>query len=168
MGLFSMKLESLNKLFIHELKDLYDAEHQITSALPKMIEKCNVSELQEALQEHLDVTDEQIGRLERCFQLLNEKATRGNCRGMKGIIAEGSDLLSTGGEGAVLDAGIIASCQKVEHYEIAAYGAVRTYAELLGKHDIAQLLDQTLQEEKNADRALSAIARNVNIEAKAA
>jgi ferritin-like metal-binding protein YciE len=168
MGLFSLKLESLQQLFVRELRSLYDAENQITEALPKMIENATVPELKEALEEHLDVTNQQITRLDRIFTLLQEKASGETCRGIKGIISEGSDLLSTGGEPNVIDAGIIAAAQKVEHYEIAAYGTVRTYAELLGNSEISQLLEQTLDEEKEADTTLNSIAGNVNIEAKAA
>jgi ferritin-like metal-binding protein YciE len=168
MGLFSLKIESLQQLFVRELRSLYDAEQQITEALPKMIDKATVSELKEALEEHLDVTEQQITRLERIFGLLSEKVSRETNRGIKGIISEGSDLLSTGGERNVLDAGIIAAAQKVEHYEIAAYGTARTYAELLGKTEVAQLLQETLDEEKDADSTLSDIANSVNVEAKAA
>lgn len=168
MGLFSMKLESLQQLFVKELRDLYDAEQQITKALPEMIEGATVSELKQALQHHLDVTRGQIARLDRIFGLLQQKSSGETCRGIKGIISEGSDLLSTGGERGVIDAGIISAAQKVEHYEIAAYGTVRSYADLLGKREISQLLQQTLDEEKDADSTLNSIAQNVNIEAKAA
>jgi ferritin-like metal-binding protein YciE len=168
MGFFSMKLENLQQLFVKELRDIYDAEQQITEALPKMIEGATVGELKDALQEHLDVTREQISRLDRIFAMLQQKASGETCKGMKGIINEGSDLLSTGGGDNVIDAGIISAAQKVEHYEIAAYGTVRTYAELLGKREIAQLLQQTLEEETDADSTLTNIASNVNIEAKAA
>lgn len=168
MGLFSLKLASLQQLFVKELRDLYDAEQQITKALPEMIESATVPELKQALQNHLDVTRGQITRLDRIFGILQQKSSGETCRGMKGIISEGSDLLSTGGESGVIDAGIISSAQKVEHYEIAAYGTVRTYAELLGKREISQLLQQTLNEEKEADSTLNSIAQTVNVEAKAA
>lgn len=168
MGFFSLKLENLQQLFVKELHDLYDAENQITEALPKMIASATARELQCALGEHLDVTREQIARLERVFGLIQQKASRETCRGIKGIISEGSDLLSTGGERGVIDAGIVAAVQKMEHYEIAAYGTVRSYAELLGFREISQLLQQTLDEEKAADSTLNNIARNVNVEAKAA
>lgn len=168
MGLFSLKLENLQQLFVRELRSLYDAEQQITEALPKMIDKATVGEVRDALQEHLQVTEEQITRLERIFGLLQQKVTRETNRGIKGIISEGSDLLSTGGEPNVIDAGIIAAAQKVEHYEIAAYGTARTYAELLGKQEVAQLLQETLDEEKEADSTLNELANSVNVEAKAA
>ncbi len=168
MGLFSLKLESLQQLFVKELRDLYDAEQQITNALPKMIDSATVPELKQALQNHLDVTRGQIARLDRVFGMLQQKSSGETCRGIKGIISEGSDLLSTGGERGVIDAGIISAAQKVEHYEIAGYGTVRSYADLLGKREIAQLLQQTLEEEKEADSTLNSIAQSVNIEAKAA
>ena len=168
MALFSMKLETLQNLFVEQLRDLYDGEEQITKALPKMIEKAEHSELKDALQEHLDVTRQQIRRLEQIFQMLGEKASGKTCKGMKGVIAEGEGLMSEAEDPSVLDAGIIASAQRVEHYEIAGYGTVRTYAQLLGRADIANLLQQTLDEEKEADQTLSQIAQSVNVEAKAA
>jgi ferritin-like metal-binding protein YciE len=168
MALFSMKLETLQNLFVEQLRDLYDGEQQITKALPKMIEKANHNDLKDALQEHLDVTREQIRRLDQIFNMLGEKASGETCKGMKGVIAEGEGLMSDAKDSSVLDAGIIASAQRVEHYEIAGYGTVRTYATLLGRKDIAELLQQTLEEEKEADQALNDIAESVNIEAKAA
>lgn len=168
MGFFSLKLESLQQLFVKELRDLYDAEQQITEALPEMIKSATVGELKSALQEHLEVTRQQIARLERIFGMIQQKASRTTCRGIKGILSEGSDLLSTGGESGVIDAGIIGAAQKVEHYEIAAYGTVRSYADLLGYREASQLLQQTLAEEKAADSALNNIAQSVNVEAKAA
>jgi len=168
MALFSMKVENLEELFIEQLRDLYDGEQQITKALPKLIEKATDSRLQEALQEHLDVTREQIRRLEQIFQILGEDADGETCKGMKGVIAEGDDVVGDAEDNAVRDAVIIASAQRVEHYEIAGYGTVRTYAGLLGQAQIAQLLEQTLMEEKEADQTLNQIAESVNIEAKAA
>jgi ferritin-like metal-binding protein YciE len=168
MALFSMKLETLQNLFVEQLRDLYDGEQQITKALPKMIEKANHNDLKDALQEHLDVTREQIRRLDQIFNLLGEDASGETCKGMKGVISEGESLISDAKDASVLDAGIIASAQRVEHYEIAGYGTVRTYARLLGRNDIAELLQQTLDEEKEADQTLNEIAESVNIEAKAA
>lgn len=168
MALFSMKLETLQNLFLEQLRDLYDGEMQITKALPKMIEKAKHDNLKRALQEHLDVTREQIRRLDEIFRMLGKEASGETCKGMKGVIAEGEDLISDAKEPSVLDAGIIASAQRVEHYEIAGYGTVRNYARLLGRNDMAQLLEQTLQEEKDADKTLTQIAESVNIEAKAA
>ncbi len=168
MALFSMKLENLQQLFLKELRDLYDAEKQITDALPKMIDAAKYPELKNALQQHLSVTKQQISRLDRIFQMMNEKASGETCKGMKGVIKEGDEIVSQGGDPSTVDAGIISAAQRVEHYEMAGYGTVRTYAELLGKREIAQLLQQTLNEEKEADETLSNIARNVNLEAKAA
>jgi len=168
MALFSMKLENLQQLFVKELRDLYDAESQITDALPKMIEAASHPELKNALQEHLHVTKQQISRLDRIFQTLQEKPTGETCKGMKGLLKEGDDIASGGGDPSTVDAGIISAAQRVEHYEMAGYGTVRTYAELLGQPEIANLLQQTLDEEKQADEALTEIATSVNVESKAA
>jgi len=168
MALFSMKLNNLQQLFVKELRDLYDAENQITDALPKMIDAATNGELKDSLQEHLDVTRQQIARLEQIFQSLNEKPTGETCKGMKGLIKEGDEIISTGGDPSTVDAGIISAAQRVEHYEMAGYGTVRTYAQLLGQSQIAQLLQQTLDEEKEADETLTEIAGSVNVEAKAA
>jgi ferritin-like metal-binding protein YciE len=168
MALFSMKLENLQQLFVKELRDLYDAENQITDALPKLIEAAHNSELKSALQEHLQVTEQQISRLDQIFQKLNQKATGETCKGMKGVIKEGDEIVSAGGDPSTVDAGIISAAQRVEHYEMAGYGTVRTYAELLGQTEMAELLQQTLDEEEEADQKLSQIASSVNVEARAA
>ena len=168
MALFTMKLENLQQLFVQELRDLYDAETQITDALPKMIEAAHYDQLKNALQEHLDVTRQQIDRLDQIFDILGEDASGQTCKGMKGVIKEGDEIISQGGDNATVDAGIISAAQRVEHYEMAGYGTVRTYAELLGQQEIAQLLQETLDEEKEADETLTQIARSVNVQAKAA
>jgi ferritin-like metal-binding protein YciE len=168
MALFSMKLENLQQLYLKELRDLYDAENQITDALPKLIDAAHNSELKSALQEHLDVTENQIARLEQIFQMLNEKPGGETCKGMKGVIKEGDEIVSAGGDPATVDAGIISAAQRVEHYEMAGYGTVRTYAKLLGQEQHANLLQQTLDEEEEADETLTQIASTVNVEAKAA
>lgn len=168
MALFTMKLENLEQLFLQELRDLYDAEDQITKALPKMIEAAHYDQLKDALQEHLDVTRTQIQRLDQIFTILGEDATGQTCKGMKGVIKEGDEIISQGGDAATVDAGIISAAQRVEHYEMAGYGTVRTYADLLGQQQISNLLQQTLDEEKEADETLTEIARSVNLEAKAA
>ncbi len=168
MALFSMKLENLQQLFVKELRDLYDAEQQITDALPKLVEAANSPELKNALQEHLAVTEQQISRLDKIFEMLSEDQTGETCKGMKGLLKEGDDIVSAGGDPSTVDAGIISAAQRVEHYEMAGYGTVRTYAELLGQQEMASLLQQTLDEEKEADQTLSQIASGVNVESKAA
>ena len=168
MPLFSMDLNSLRDLFIDELRDLYDAETQITEALPKLIEKAHYPELKSALQEHLEVTRGQIARLEQIFGRLSEKPTGETCKGMKGLIKEGDDMAGRDGPPSVIDAAIISAAQRVEHYEMAGYGTVRTYANLLGESEFANLLQQTLDEEKEADETLTEIAKTINVQAKAA
>ncbi len=168
MALFAVDIDNLQELFVEQLRDLYDGEEQITKALPKLIEKANSSQLKQALQEHLDVTRVQIQRLDQIFQRMNEKSSGETCKGMKGIITEGDDLVSKAGDPGVMDASIIAACQRVEHYEIAGYGTVRTYAQLLGKQEAARMLEQTLNEEKEADSTLNKIAESANVEAKKA
>lgn len=164
-----MKLESLHELFVEELQDLYSAENQIIEALPDMIEEASSTELKNALQQHLEQTRGQVRRLDQIFSQLSGADKEGKtCKGMKGIIKDNQDLLDTDAEPEVLDAGMIAGAQRVEHYEIAGYGTVRTYAQLLGRQDWAQLLEQTLNEEKQADQKLNQIANRINIEAKAA
>jgi ferritin-like metal-binding protein YciE len=168
MALFSMDLQSLKDLFIDELRDLYDAENQITEALPKLIEKAQHTELKSALQEHLEVTRGQIRRLDTIFQRLKEKPTGETCKGMKGLVKEGDDMATRDGDSSVIDAAIISAAQRVEHYEMAGYDTVRTYADLLGENEFANLLQQTLDEEKEADKTLTEIAKTINIKARAA
>jgi ferritin-like metal-binding protein YciE len=164
-----MKLENLHSLFVEELQDLYSAEQQIIEALPDMIEEASSPDLKSALQNHLEETRGQVRRLDQIFSQIPKADKEGKtCKGMKGIIKDNQDLLDTDAEPEVLDAGMIAGAQRVEHYEIAGYGTVRTYAELLGRKDWAQLLEQTLQEEKQADQKLNGLASRINIEAKAA
>src|SRR5436190_16787315 len=138
--------DSMEKLFIDELKDIYNAEKQITRALPKMAKSAESPELQQAFTKHLKETEGQIQRLERIFQELGQAVRGKKCKGMEGLIEEGKEKMEEE-EGPLLDAALIASAQKVEHYEIAAYGCLRTYAELLGLSQAEQLLQQTLQEE---------------------
>lgn len=164
-----MKLENLHSLLVEELQDLYSAENQIIEALPDMIEEASSPDLKNALQQHLEETRGQVRRLDQIFsQLPNVKKDGKTCKGMKGIIKDGQDLLDTDAEAEVLDAGMIAAAQRVEHYEIAGYGTVRTYAQLLGRKDWAQLLEQTLNEEKQADQKLNMLSNHINVEAKAA
>jgi ferritin-like metal-binding protein YciE len=159
-------MEALHKLLQNELEDLYDAEQQILKALPKMIEASSSSELQRALKEHLQATQNQVTRLEQAFQQLGEKARKKPCKGMAGIIAEGAEVLEEDLEDSTMDAGIIGAAQKVEHYEIASYGTARTLAQTLGNTRVAQLLEETLDEEKEADQLLTQIAESsINAEA---
>lgn len=152
------KLESLHDLFIEELKDTYDAEHQITKALPKMIKAAQTPELRAAFEEHLTQTENQIARLEQVFGLLNEKPARKTCAGMKGIIAEGDEQMKEDMAGTLLDVALIASAQRVEHYEIAAYGTLCALSRQMGHEDCADLLDQTLEEETATDEKLTLLA----------
>lgn len=160
-----MKLNSLRELYMEQLKDLYDAEHQIIKALPKMIEAAQAEELKDALNEHLDITKEQASRIEQIFKNLGEKPKGEKCKGMQGVIQEGNDLVSKIENEDLRDAAIIASAQRVEHYEIAGYGTARTYAELLGEQDARELLQQTLNEEEEADQVLTNLAGDINTEA---
>ncbi len=160
------KLESLNDLFIDELRDLYNAENQLVKALPKMARAAESRDLRSALEEHLNQTKAQIQRLDKVFQSLDVPERGKECAGMKGIIREGQELLKEKASPAVKDAGIITAAQKTEHYEIAGYGSVCTFAEQLGYRDQAELLKQNLNEEKKADELLTKIAeRHINKEA---
>jgi ferritin-like metal-binding protein YciE len=160
-----MEMESLRDLFVEQLKDLYSAENQIIKALPKMIKAASSEELKSAFQEHLEQTKGQVERLDQIFEELDESPRGKKCKGMEGLIAEGKELLEEDAEEDVLDAGLIASAQHVEHYEIAGYGCVRTYAQLLGMDKAAKLLQQTLDEEKETDELLSGLAENINVQA---
>jgi len=161
-----MKLETLRDLYIEELKDLYDAEHQLLKALPKMAKAANSAELQSAFEEHLDITNGHVVRLEQIFDRLGVRPKGKKCEAMKGLIQEGKHMMEMDGADDVVDAGLIAEAQKVEHYEIAGYGCVRTYAELLGHDEDADLLQQTLDEEKEADEKLNDLAKStINVEA---
>jgi ferritin-like metal-binding protein YciE len=161
-----MELNTLQDLFMDVLKDTYDAEHQITKALPKMAKAASTPELKAAFEEHLLQTEGHIVRLEQVFEAQGKKATRKSCKGMKGLIEEGSELIKEDAEPTVLDAGLIAAAQKVEHYEISAYGTLLAYANLLGANDAVALFRQTLDEEKQTDENLSELAESsINIEA---
>jgi ferritin-like metal-binding protein YciE len=160
-----MALESLNELLLEQLRDLYDAEHQLIKALPKMAEASNSDELRQAFEEHLEQTRGHAERLETIFENLGEKAKAKKCKGMEGLIKEGSETMEEDMDEDVKDAGIIAAAQRVEHYEIAAYGTARTFATLLGDREAASLLEQTLEEEKETDARLTEIAEQINVEA---
>jgi ferritin-like metal-binding protein YciE len=175
MALFSRKLENLQQLFLKELRDLYDAENQITEALPRLVEAAHHPELKNVLQEHRYITRQQIARLDRIFEVLNEKPTGEACKGMKGLLKEGEEMASADGDPSTIDAGIITAAQRVEHYQIAVYGAVRayaelmrTYVELLEQQEMACLLQETLDEKKEADATLTNIASSVNVKSKVA
>lgn len=159
------KLKSLDELYAHELRDLHSAERQITKALPKMAKAANSEELREAFEEHLEETGQQIDRLEKVIQKLGVKPTGLKCKGMEGLLEEGEEMLQAKDKGdpQVLDAALIGAAQRVEHYEIAAYGTVMALAKQLGRQDDLEVLRQTMEEEKSADRKLTQIAeRQVN------
>lgn len=160
-----MKPKSLRELYVEQLRDLYDGEQQIIKALPKMIDAAQAEELQDALNDHLEVTKEQSSRLEQIFKNLGEKAKGEKCKGMQGIIQEGDDLIGEIDDENLRDAAIIASAQRVEHYEMAGYGTARTFAELLEEQEAKDLLQQTLNEEEEADQILTNLAGDINSEA---
>lgn len=153
-----MKMKTLKDLLVHEIKDIYSAEKQLLKALPKMAHAAASPELQQALEDHWEETKGQVERLESIMSELEIGTRVPKCEAMEGLLEEGKNLLEEDIDPQVLDAAIISSCQRVEHYEIAAYGSARTFAELLGMSEIAQTLQQTLDEEGNADKKLTEIA----------
>lgn len=155
----------LEELFIKELKDVLWAEEALMDALPRMIDAAESEDLKDAIEDHLAQTEEHINRVEEIFHLLEMEPEAKKCIAMKGLISEAEHLIDDFEDGPVKDAGIIAAAQKVEHYEIASYGTMRTYASLLGYEDIEEILQQTLDEEKEADRLLSELADSINIDA---
>jgi ferritin-like metal-binding protein YciE len=157
-----MSVNTIEQLFVEELKDLYSAENQITKTLPKLIEAASSTELKAAFQHHLKETEGQIQRLEKTFQILGTNPKGVTCDGMKGILAEGAEMLQETKAGDIRDVALISAAQRVEHYEMAAYGTVRTYAQDLHRPEIVQLLQETLEEEKAADKKLTEISRAVN------
>ena len=156
-----MKLDTLQKLYINELRDLYNAENQLLKALPKMAKAASSQELKDAFEKHLEQTETHVERLEGIFQELDQNPKGKTCHGVKGLIEEGSEILAEEGDASVLDAGIIVAAQKVEHYEIAGYGSVRTFAELLGQKKAAELLQTTLDEESEANELLTGLAESI-------
>jgi len=163
-----MALDSLHDLYVEELKDLYSAENQLLKALPKMAKAASAPELKAAFTEHLEVTRGQVGRLETIFADLGVSPKGKKCKAMEGLIEEGKEILEEDGEPAVIDAALIGAAQRVEHYEMAGYGCVRTFARLLGYTKAEKLLQATLDEEGEADKALTELAETViNIEAEA-
>ena len=163
-----MALLSLEDAFVEELRDIYYAEKQITKALPKMAKKATNPDLKAGFEKHLRETEGQVRRLEEVFELLGEKAKGKKCEAMDGLLEEGKDVMQEDAEDEVRDALMIAAAQKVEHYEIATYGTLCTWAELLGMDQVARLLKQTLSEEKTTDEKLTQVARKINVAAQMA
>ena len=161
-----MSVETMQELLIDELKDLYSAEKQIVRALPKLAKAATSPELKQALLDHLEETKGQVARLEQIGEIVGEKMTGKTCVGMKGVLEEGSEVIEDTEKGTVRDAALISASQRVEHYEMAGYGSAREFAKMLGQAEMAKLLDETLAEEKDADKKLSVIAKQVNAEAK--
>jgi ferritin-like metal-binding protein YciE len=161
-----MEQNALKELYIDELRDIYDAENQLTKALPKMAKAATSDELRAGFESHLEQTKGHVQRLEEIFTALGEKPTGKKCKGMQGLVAEGKEIMEEDElEGEALDAGLISAAQRVEHYEIAAYGCVRNYANILGEEDAASLLEETLNEEKETDQKLTELAETINVEA---
>ena len=161
-----MALESLQDLYLEQLRDLHSAERQIIEALPKMIKQTSHPELRQAFELHLRQTEEQLRRLEQIGQKSGQKLTGHKCKGMEGLLEEGEELMKERADSDVLDAALISAAQRVEHYEMAGYGCARTYAQLLGLDDDAQLLQRTLDEEGETDHSLTALAeRVINVDA---
>lgn len=156
-----MSMDSLKDLYIDELKDLYNAENQLIKALPKMAKKASAPELKGAFEDHLEETRGQVERLEKIFKGLGEKPTGKTCNAMKGLVEEGKEVIDEEGDDSVLDAALIGAAQRVEHYEMAGYGVTRTLAELLGEDEAAELLQETLDEEGEADKKLTQLAMTV-------
>ena len=160
-----MEINSLRELYVEQLRDLYDAENQLVKALPKMAKGASSDELRKGIEEHLEQTRTHVERLEQIFEQLGEKPKGKKCKAMQGLIEEGQETLDEDMEEDTKDAAIIAAAQRVEHYEISGYGTARTYANLLEENEAAQLLEQTLEEEKETDQKLTELAEEINVEA---
>jgi ferritin-like metal-binding protein YciE len=160
-----MEMDSLRKLYVDELKDLYSAEKQILQALPKMAKKAKNEQLKKGFEMHLEETRMQVERLDQIFELLGKSPRGKKCKGMEGLLEEGKEMMQEDMDPEVMDAALISAAQKVEHYEIAGYGTVRTYAQLLGENQHVKLLQQTLDEEGNTDKKLTQLAGSINVEA---
>ena len=160
-----MSVGTLEELLVDELKDLYSAEKQIVRALPKIIKAVSTPELQHGLSNHLEETKGQVVRLEKIGEILGKKMTGKTCVGMKGVLEEGSEVLEDTDKGIVRDAALISACQRVEHYEMAGYGSAKDFAKQLGQSEIASLLNDTLEEEKNADKTLTGASKQINAQA---
>ncbi len=162
MGLFtSASLDTFDHLLVDQLEDLYDAEQHLTKAVPKMADAAHSASLKSAFQEHQRQTENQVKRLEEAFRMLGQTPKAKTCEAMKGLISEGSDVISGTGDPNVKDAALIAAAQRVEHYEIAGYGCVRTFAQRLGRSDVAHIMQQTLDEEAATDKKLTTIAEQM-------
>jgi ferritin-like metal-binding protein YciE len=160
-----MPTEGLRELYIDELKDIYSAETQLVKALPKMAKAANSEELREGFEEHLEQTKIHVQRLEKIFQSLDESPKGKKCMGMEGLIKEGAEVMDEDFEGALMDAALIGAAQRVEHYEIAAYGTVSEFAKVLGETDHVDLLNETLEEEKETDEKLTELSGDINVQA---
>jgi ferritin-like metal-binding protein YciE len=158
-----MSAANLEELFVHELRDVLDAEKQILKGLPKMARAADSEDLRAAFEEHKAVTEQHVERLEKIFESLGKAARGKHCPGMEGLLTEGEEMIKEQEKGPVLDAAMIGSAQKVEHYEIAAYGTLATYAKLLQMEEAVDLLGQTLDEEKETDEKLNQIASEINL-----
>jgi ferritin-like metal-binding protein YciE len=158
-----MSISNLEDLFQHDLRDTLDAEKQILKALPKMAKACTSDDLRAAFEEHKAVTEKQVERLESIFESLGKAARGKHCHGMEGLLKEGEEMIKEEDPSPALDAALIGACQKVEHYEIAAYGTLATYAKMLGNEEALDLLTETLEEEKETDEKLTAIASEINL-----
>ena len=156
-----MKIESLEELFVEELKDLYHAEKQLVKALPKMAKAATSEELRTAFTDHLEQTKNHVLRLEQVFETVDEKAKAKVCKGMQGLIEEGQETIAEDALDHMADLGLIAAAQKVEHYEISGYGTMRTFAQILGNQEAVRLLSETLKEEEAADKLLSGISQSL-------
>jgi ferritin-like metal-binding protein YciE len=160
-----MSNEGLEELYVDELRDLYSAENQLVKALPKMAKAADSDELRQGFEEHLEQTKGQVQRLETIFKSLNESPKGKKCMGMEGLVKEGGEVMKEGFEGALMDAALIGSAQRVEHYEIAAYGTACEFAQILGESEHASLLNETLHEEKETDEKLTELAKGINLQA---
>lgn len=167
MSIFTSKqFNTLEDLFVDQLCDLYDAEQQLVDALPKMADAAHSQELKDTFKQHLNQTKSQISRVEEAFRMMGKEPQRITCDGMQGIVEEGSSIISAEGDADVRDAGLIAAAQKAEHYEICGYGSCRTFAQRLGRTDVADLLQSILNEEGETDHKLTSLAeRSINVRA---
>jgi ferritin-like metal-binding protein YciE len=165
LGEYKMQKDSLRELYIDELRDLYNAETQLVKALPKMAKASANDQLRQAFEEHLRQTTEHVSRLEQIFGQLEEKPSGKKCLGMEGLVKEGAETLKEDFPEEIKDAAIIGAAQRVEHYEMAGYGTVKAFAELLGKNEQVSLLQRTLEEEKEADHKLTELAEEINVQA---